>query len=435
MKFDADVIVLGAGLAGLGAAKTLGDAGRSVIVLEARHRTGGRVHTVRDAATNYPIELGPEWVGAEGVFRDLLNSVHADVRPTHGIHLVRRNGEMLARENFDETIEIMERVRALITDGSDLTLSDALDRSCPEPEFAESRAALLGYVQGFHAADPARVSARWLLEVEENEPAGASEGHALAGLDTAINALGREQASTVSFRFDTVAQTVHWSDGSVEVTASSDAGTERFSASSLVCALPLAVLKLTATELGAVQFSPPLTTKERALRWLDTGEVVKVVLVFDEPFWTRQESLGNVSFLQQPGLPFPTWWTTHPVAAPVLTGWVAGPLVAGLGGVRGEGLLPLALESLSSVLGLPLERVTQHLRGWHTHDWGADPFARGGYSYVLSGGTGAHRELAQPINNTLFFAGEATCGLGHNATMEGALQSGLRAAQELLACR
>ena len=64
MKLDADDIVLGAGLAGLGAAKTLGDTGQSVVVLEARSRAGGRVHTVRDAATLYPIERGPEWVGA-----------------------------------------------------------------------------------------------------------------------------------------------------------------------------------------------------------------------------------------------------------------------------------------------------------------------------------------------------------------------------------
>lgn len=87
------------------------------------------------------------------------------------------------------------------------------------------------------------------------------------------------------------------------------------------------------------------------------------------------------------------------------------------------------------MVDVPLELVTDRLRGWHTHDWAANPFARGGYSYVVSGGTGAHRELAQPIHTTLFFAGEATCGSGHNATMEGALQSGLRAAQEPLACR
>ena len=158
-------------------------------------------------------------------------------------------------------------------------------------------------------------------------------------------------------------------------------------------------------------------------------------LVFDEPFWNRIESLSEASFILQADLPIPTWWTTYPVEAPVLTGWVAGPSVARLGGRRGESLVPLALESASSVLGVSLPLVTERLRGWHTHDWRADPFARGGYSYVLSGGAEAARELALPIHNTLFFAGEATCGRGQNATMEGALQSGRRAAQEFLACR
>jgi monoamine oxidase len=433
MKHDAEVIVLGAGLAGLNAAKTLGAVGKSVVILEARSRAGGRVYTTRDATTAHPIELGPEWVGADGEMRELLNSANADVRATHGHHLIRKNGELLSRENFDETTEIMERLAALIADGSDLALQDALDRSCPEVEFAESRAALVSYVQGFHTADPARVSVRWLLEVEENEPAAASEGRALAGLDQAIGVLCAELPASVSLSLNTIARHVQWSAGEVTVQAERDGKSERFTGASLVCTLPLSILKLAPADSAAVQFSPPLTTKQRALGLLDTGPVVKVLLVFDEPFWTRIDSLKHASFIQQPGLPFPTWWTTYPVEAPVLTGWVAGPLVAGLGGVRGDGLLPLALSSLAGTLGISAERVRQQLRGWHNHDWSADPFARGGYSYVLSGGTGAPRELAEPINNTLFFAGEATCGQGHNATMEGALQSGRRAAEELLA--
>lgn len=434
IKRDADVIVLGAGLAGLHAAKTLGAAGKSVIVLEARNRAGGRVYTVHDDATDYPIELGPEWVG-DGELRTLLNSVHAKVRTTHGAHFVRKQEALLARENFDETNEIMERIAALIADGTDYSLNEALDRCCPEPEFADSRASLVSYVQGFHAADPARVSARWLLEVEENEPAGASEGHALAGLDLAIHALIAQSAPLVTINFGAVARHVRWSAAGVEVDAVCDGESVRFTAMKLVSTLPLAILKAAADDSGAVQFTPPLTTKQRALSLLDTGHVVKVLLVFDEPFWSRIDGLERASFLQQTGLPFPTWWTTHPLNAPVLTGWVAGPLIAGLGDARGEALLPLAINSVAAVLGVAPDRVRQQLRSWHTHDWSGDPFARGGYSYVLSGGTGVHRELAQPVNDILFFAGEATCGQGYNATMEGALQSGRRAAQELLSCR
>jgi monoamine oxidase len=432
MVRDADVLVLGAGLAGLNAAKTLGAAGKSVIVLEARSHAGGRVQTVHDATTTYPIELGAEWVG-QGELRDLLNSANGNVRTTHGAHLVRQKDALLARENFDETKEIMERIAAFIEDGADCTLNEALDRCCPEREFAESREALLNYVRGFHAADPARVSVRWLLEVEENEPADGSEGHALAGLDVAVRALVEEMPRNVALQFDTIARRVQWGPQGVEVEALCNGDARRFAAAKLISALPLAILKADASSGGAVHFTPPLVTKQHAMSLLETGEVVKVLLVFDEPFWTRIDGLKRVSFLQQHGLPFPTWWTTHPLDAPVLTGWVAGPLIAGLGDARGDALLPLAVNSVASVLGVTPERVTQQLRSWHTHDWSADPFARGGYSYVLSGGTGAHRELAAPVDNTLFFAGEASCGLGHNATMEGAMQSGRRAADEVLA--
>lgn len=430
-----DVIVLGAGLAGLNAARRLNKAGRRTLVLEARHRAGGRVFTERDPNTDYPIELGPEWVGASGELRTLLDSIKADVRPARGAHLVRKSGSLLARENFDETMEIMERIAVLLEHSTDLTLIDALTQCCPEPEFADSRESLLNYVRGFHAADPARVSARWLLEVEENEPADASEGHALAGLSPAVDELLRQIAPNATVRFDTAVESVEWSRERVVAVARDGSNTmQQFTADKLISALPLAVLKRSAGIPGAVRFTPPLVSKSRAFELLETGPVVKIVLVFEEAFWRRIDGLKNASFIQQAGAPVPTWWTTYPVDSSVITGWVAGPHASALDATSGERLLTIALDSLASVLGVSSDRVRQQLRGWHTHDWSADPYAGGGYSYVLSGGTGAYKELGAPIDSTLFFAGEATAGSGHNATMEGAMQSGLRAAEELLAC-
>lgn len=438
MNFDADVIVLGAGLAGLAAANTLSAAGKSVLLLEARQRAGGRVFTTHDPATVYPVELGPEWVGAKGTMRELLDRVGGDVRTTHGAHLVRRNGALVVREDWNETEELMRRVAALVQDGQDLSLAEAL-HTCSANEMVEGRDSLLSYVQGFHAADPARVSTRWLLEVEDNEPADASEGHALGGLELAVRSLTNSLGQQCTLRLGAVVRNVRWSsakasgDSRVEVDVSLDGHVETFSAKQLICTLPLAILKLRNDAPSAVVFTPPLSDKQSSLALLEMGQVTKVVLVFDEPFWNRIDQLKKASFLQERGLPIPTWWTTYPVDAPVITGWVAGPLRNQVEGAAGEALLDLALHSLSRVLGASRSRIDQSLRGWHTHDWSRDPFALGGYSYVLSGGTAAYRELAKPLHNTLFFAGEATGGQGHNATMEGALQSGKRAAQELLA--
>lgn len=435
MNPDFDVIVLGAGLAGLAAARLLVTTGKSVLICEARNRAGGRVFTNRDPATEYPIELGPEWVGAHGSVRNILDRANADVRTTSGTHLVRRDGAIVERESWKEMSELLERIRTLVDHGADRPLTEAIAAVCGDGELLEGRAALLSYVQGFHTADPARVSSRWLLEVEDNEPADASEGHALAGLDRGIDALLADLGELGTLKLNTMATRVQWTPSSVLVDAVSDGRSSTHSAKQLICALPLGVLKLNAGETGAVTFVPPLSDKRPAMGLVDTGAVIKMTFVFDEPFWRRIDKFGNASFIQERGVPLPTWWTTHPVDAAVITGWVAGPLVVPLDGIRGDALRDVALDSLASVLGVSRERVRQQLRGWHTHDWSADPFARGAYSYVLSGGTGAYKDLAKPIDNTLFFAGEYTCGQGHNATMEGAMQSGIRAAQELLACQ
>lgn len=471
MSFQPDVIVLGAGLAGLGAARALAAAGRRVLILEARDRTGGRVFTKRDPAADYAVEMGPEWVGAKGALRDLLDTVNADVRGAQGDYLVRRGGAWVA-DDWAGMQTLMERMRAVVETAGDLSLEAAMAQCFSEPAnaagadtppadaplsdtpltestpsdaplseatlpvaiLAEARDTLRAYVEGFNAADSARVSARWLLEVEDNEPANASEGHALAGLDWGIDALRLSLGPDTQVELNCVVRDIRWRAGCVEVTVDRAGQTATFVASQLVCALPLAILKLPPEDRAAVHFHPPLSEKHAALTQLETGAVVKIALVFDEAFWLQDNQLKHALFLQQRDLPLPTWWTTHPVPAPVLTGWVAGPAVSRLNGASGGELLALALDSVSAILGRPRAEVEVHLRGWHTHDWNRDPFARGGYSYVLSGGTEAYAELAKPMLNTLFFAGEALAGQGHNATMEGALQSGMRAAQELLEC-
>ena len=112
--------------------------------------------------------------------------------------------------------------------------------------------------------------------------------------------------------------------------------------------------------------------------------------------------------------------------APLLTAWAGGPKAARLTGASKEKLLKHALGSVRSVLG-KAEEPTAFL----VHDWQADPYARGGYSYVRVGGTGARERLAEPLEETLYFAGEAT-DVEQSGTVGGALASGMRAAREIL---
>ena len=432
---DADVIVLGAGLAGLAAANHLGKSGVSVTIVEARDRIGGRVLTRRDPVVGYPIELGPEWFDSDGAVHRLLAGSSVRVRAAEGSFL-RRTPAGIDRpgDAGNDADEVRRRLRKLA--GPDRSLASALDSCCAGEEFAAERAALLGYVQGFDAADPARVSLRWFLEVEENQPAQAAEFRALDGADGAVEMLRRGLGPQCVMLLASVARAVRWQQGNVEVDIETGAGVvQTLRARSMIVTLPLAVLALSPGEPGAVAFTPVLRQKQAAFAGLAMGPVIKVVLVFDGAFWTDTSPLDEMLFIQDFSQSMPTWWTTRPAGAPILTGWAAGPQVARLAQWRGDALLDAAVESLSSAIGMPRAVVAAHLRSWHSHDWQHDPYARGAYSWVVAGGIDAHRILAEPLQQTLFFAGEATCGHGLNATMDGAIESGWRAANELLSAR
>jgi len=160
--------------------------------------------------------------------------------------------------------------------------------------------------------------------------------------------------------------------------------------------------------------------------------VQKLILRFKDAFWRRIGPLAHALFIQDFRQPFPTWWSAVAPETPVLVGWAGGPQALRLAErERGE-TMDAALTSLSATLGVARGTVESHLIDAWFHDWTHDPFALGAYSYVLVGGTDAHRELAAPVAGTLFFAGEATCGGGTNATMDGPIESGYRAADEIL---
>jgi monoamine oxidase len=91
-----------------------------------------------------------------------------------------------------------------------------------------------------------------------------------------------------------------------------------------------------------------------------------------------------------------------------------------------------AIDALSDILQVPPKTLRRRIVGWHTHDWQSDPFSLGAYSWVRAGGEGAQRLLAEPLEQTLFFAGEACNTEGHNGTVHGAMQTGVRAADEIL---
>jgi monoamine oxidase len=425
-----DTIVIGAGLAGIAAAQHLSQRGQRVALVEARSRFGGRVWTRRDPATEYPIEMGPEWFNGSGPVHQLLAAPKLATPESGGAFLRRVHGELRSIDDPDDDwLELRARLGALT--GPDRSLASALNECCGEPRFADAAESLRNYVAGFHGADPSQLSLHWLRQVEANQPAGAAELRAPGGLDQMVNAFLEQVGASCTVYLDTTVTGVRWRDGDVQVECVSGARRGVLSADAAVITLPLAVLRLP-PGAGGVGFSPALASKRPAFAHLATGPVVKVILVFDAPFWKELPQLSDALFVQDISQPISTWWTTDPVSAPVLVGWAAGTQVERVGSLHAETLRRTALRSLSHVLDVPLERVSQRLRSWHWHNWQHDPLARGAYSWVRAGGVDAHKLLGAPLRDTLYFAGEATCGEGFNATMDGAVQSGERAARQLI---
>ena len=127
----------------------------------------------------------------------------------------------------------------------------------------------------------------------------------------------------------------------------------------------------------------------------------------------------------------PTWWTTAPVRTPLLTGWAGGHAADALLAEGAEAMIDRALDSLASTFVMKRREIETLFDSSHTHDWQADRFSRGAYSYSGIGGQRAQDALAKPIAGTLFFAGEATTA-EETGTVAGAVSTGKRAAKQIL---
>jgi monoamine oxidase len=161
--------------------------------------------------------------------------------------------------------------------------------------------------------------------------------------------------------------------------------------------------------------------------------VLRVILRFQEAFWEENECISFAGFLLSDEPAFPTWWTPLSVRAPLITGWSAGPHADPLLGKPHAYIVSQAVDALTRITRADSARVANLLEAAYFHDWHADPFSRGAYSYVPAHALAARAVLATPVAATIYFAGEATELNGHSATVHGAIASGKRAAQQILA--
>lgn len=430
-----DVVIIGAGAAGLAAAAELGRSGQSVLVLEARDRIGGRVWTRQESGLPVPVELGAEFIhGRPAATFSLLRKAGLTAVDAPMVRLAVQHGKLQPREDgvFAEIQRVL-RQRASALRKKDVSFATFLARE-RHGLSDEARAFARMRVRGYDAADPARVSARAIAE--EWAGKGADEnGHFRppGGYGALLATLAGALGGSVGLQLQTIVRTVRWQRGSVEIKGTSRGKPFRATASRAIVTLPLGVLQLPPGARGAVRFTPALKEKAQALTRLASGPVFKVALQFRTAFWEEldQARYRHISFFHTPRAAFPTFWTALPARAPLLIAWAGGPKAARLTGAGTPDIIRKAVTSLQSVFGKRVSLDGQLAAAW-CHDWQRDPFARGAYSYEKVGGAGARLALAAPLRDALYFAGEATDFEGEHGTVAGALQSGIRAAREVL---
>jgi len=398
-----DVLVVGAGAAGLAAASELARAGRSVLVVEARDRIGGRCLTQRLPGVPAPVELGAEFIhGRPAATLSLLKKAGIAAVDSTRTQRVALDGKLHSVNIFTQAQRVAQRKLK----GKDVSFKTFLKKQ-RLPRLTRTLATMM--VQGFDAADPRLASAREIIEEWSGGGLGLSQPRPWGGYGPLLEFLAKE----VSIQLRTTARAIRWKRGSVELRGT-------FRGEPWSAWAPRALITLPIGVLPSI-----LKEKNAALKKLASGPVVRVAMAFRSAFWEKDHP--GVAFFHSPDAPFPTFWTPLPMHAPLLTCWAGGPKAARLTGSSEKTLLKHALASVRSVLG-----DVDEPRAFLLHDWQADPYARGGYSYVKVGGTGAREELAAPLEDTLYFAGEAT-DVDESGTVGGALASGIRAAKEILA--
>ncbi len=437
MNQRCDVAIVGAGVAGLVAMRTLEEVGIGTLVIEARDRMGGRISTVRDPRVPHPIEVGAEFVhGSAPELETITREAQLLVYAVDGHRWRSRRRRLTRLENFWERLEVVARY--LDARKSDCSFASFLDDEPGGRRAADARTLTRSFVEGFHAADARRISTRALADggIPE-DPEAQRQLRIVDGYDRVPHWLARDFAERIAT--GSVVERIEWAPDDVELSVRHAGTVARVAARAAIITAPLGVLLAPAGEPGAIAFSPSLPILDRVRTRLTMGSVVRVALLFKERWWTQRimsvpsgASLESMSFLHGDSADIPVWWTLYPVQSSLMTGWAGGPAAERLAGRSIDEIQRRAVAALGENLGVPRGRVERQLEAFWTHDWQSDPYSRGAYSYALVGGSGAAAQLARSIEGTLWFAGEAADPEGRNGTVHGAIGSGRRAARSVL---
>lgn len=421
-----DAIIVGAGAAGLMAARELVLTGKKVAVIEARERPGGRMHTIHDPAFEMPVELGAEFVhGNLQPSLSLLDKAGIKYYEVGGEMWQNKEGKLQEQDNQVEQYGALKKKFKELKE--DLSVNDFIENYLQEPELEELRLSLRNYVEGYYAANAGRASTFALRDelFSHDEEQYRIEGGYIGLFEWLMEEAKKRGAG---FYFSQPVQSISWKEDEVEVQTEQ----QTFRSQKILVTVPMGVLKA-----GTIRFSPALPDQMKAAQHLGFGPVIKIILQFSEPFWkdqsfTQQQDMREMGFVFSQEL-VPTWWTYLPKEVAMLTGWSAGPHARELAGRSNVEILDSALDSLSRIFTMDNAELRHFLKGWHVANWMDDPYSCGAYSFEVVGGEAAKKVLLQPVAQTVFFAGEGLYSGPEIGTVNAALVIGRDMAHQVVA--
>lgn len=419
-----DAVVLGAGMAGLTAARALAKARKSVLVLEAASRVGGRIWTVPGIIGALSSELGAEFVhGKPEPTLALAREAGVELQPVAARHVTKHGNQFRDLPNPWQSLAALLDAEPQENE-NDTNAAAFLAQKGVDTQTHERIRQL---VEGFEAAPLAEVSIHSLATDAQSLSTDDSQFRITGGYGRLVDfCLNQLLEARVEVRLQSRVTNVKWQlRGPVELSVAGAANTLR--ARTCVVTAPVPVLR----DPESLRFEPAVRTWSGPLAQLGMGHAARVMLQFRREF--AEHALPRDAFIHQPNALFETFWAVQNESFVQWTAWAGGPKAKELARESTEQRKHLAQASLASLLGLPEATLAEALIcPIQQHDFSNDPYARGAYSFCRPGGVLAARALSGPIGDALFLAGEAT-DHDYPGTVAGAIASGARAAQQALA--
>lgn len=428
-----DIIIVGAGAAGLMAAYNLVIAGKTVTVLEARDRVGGRIHTLQYPFSE-PTELGAEFIhGNLPLTLQLLKQAGIDKQPVDFEMWHYKNGSLTQSYEFIEGWEVLlEKLNSL---EQDMPMSKFLELYFAGEDFITMRQQIADYVSGYDTANIADASC-FALRREWNNESESDQYRIEGGYASLVNYLktGLIRMGGQILTKELV-KSIEWQKNSLKIKAIDG---EVFTSGKVIIALPLGVLQLNPENVAAINFYPEISVQRSAFNNIGFGQVVKILLEFNSGFWEKEllaptagQNISGMGFLFT-NHEIPTFWTQAPLKRPLLTGWLGGPPADAVKDYSKEEVLNLSLGSLAAVFNIKVQELHKQLKAWDVVNWANEPYTRGSYAYDKVDSANARSILFEPVEETIYFAGEYLYEGPAMGTVEAALTSGKRAAEKLL---